>query len=246
MLPGPKRLPPRRRVEVAPIMPPDLCALGTLPFRQTEREILRSWLSEGGWPRGCMDMEMLEGYLVALLVWPVGLPSGAWLPPIWGERGWKVPAKLAAPNALEKFVALVGGFLQELDRGLAAQPPRFVAAIRTPEPTPRWQRIPGCAWAVGFLSALRHNSQGLKYRSDAAKSAATAIARYASMPPTSGTSAELSRAVLALAAERSSRGPLGALESLRLDAALPATHGHTSPDVPMSGPAAPGRRTRPA
>lgn len=201
----------RHAAALDPVLPPDLRKLGTLPFTQQERELLRSWLSEAGWPRGSMNLEMLDGYLVALLVWPVSLPSGAWLPPIWGEQGWKVPAKLAAPSALDRFVALVGGLLQQLDRDVAARPAHFTATIRPLEPGRRAQRCAGCAWAAGFLSALKQHSAGLKYRSHAAKSAAAAIAQCASTPPAPGTSAVLSRAVIVLAAERPSRGPLGAL-----------------------------------
>ncbi len=200
----------KHRAVVEPVLPPDLRTLGALPFTQQEREILRSWLSEAGWPRGSMNFEMLEGYLVALLVWPVGLPTGAWLPPIWGEQGWKVPAKLAAPAALDRFVALVGGFLQELDRDLGACPSQYAASVRPPEPGRRRQPYAVCAWASGFLSALKLHSQGLNYRSSAAKSAAVTIAQWASIPPTSRTSAELSQAVFTLVAERASRGPLGA------------------------------------
>ncbi len=65
------------RVTPDPALPPDLRALGALPFTETQRDRLRNWLNEAGWPRGRMNFEMLEGYLVALLVWPVGLPSGA-------------------------------------------------------------------------------------------------------------------------------------------------------------------------
>ena len=55
---------------------------------------------------------------MALIAWPVGISSGAWLPPIWGERGWKVPTKIAARSQYEEIVALMIGFMQHLDREL--------------------------------------------------------------------------------------------------------------------------------
>ncbi len=51
----------RRRAEVEPVLPPDLRTLGTLSFAQQELDALRGWLGEGGWPRGSMNIEMLEG-----------------------------------------------------------------------------------------------------------------------------------------------------------------------------------------
>jgi yecA family protein len=201
----------RNRLAADPVLPPDLRTLGALPFTIQDRDTLRNWLSEAAWPRGSMDMETLEGYLVALLVWPIALPSGAWLPPIWGETGWKIPAKLGAPTALGRFVALIGGFMQELDRQLAAQAPCFAATVRLPEPTRQGQPPARCNWALGFLHALKQHSDGLKYRTNTVKSASAAIAYCASMPATRSTSFELSHAALVLAAERTSRGPLGAL-----------------------------------
>jgi yecA family protein len=205
----------RRQAEAATVLPPNLHTIGALPFTQKEQAALQQWLGEGGWPPGTLDIHALEGYLVALLVWPVGLPSGAWLPPIWGERGWKVPAKLAGPLMLDKFVAMVSAFLQALDDRLYSFPVPYVPAIAAPARRRPGERPDSCSWATGFLGALQHHThaQGLKYRSEAAKAAATAIAHCASLPPSSGTSAELGRAVYILAAERTSRGPLESLDS---------------------------------
>jgi yecA family protein len=211
----------KSRTVVDPVLPPELRRLGALPFASQHRETLRSWLSETGWPRDSMDMEMLEGYLIALLVWPIDLPPGAWLPPIWGESGWKVPAKLADPTALGRFVALIGGFLQQLDRELT-QTPHFAAAVRLPESRMRGQPPARCDWALGFLSALKQHSDGLKYRTSTVKAASAVIAYCASMPATRSTGFELSQAVLLLAAERSSRGPLGPLTN-------PVRHVGTAP-----------------
>lgn len=208
---------PHRRAEPATLLPPNLRTLGKLPFTRTDRETLETWLAEGGWRRGKMDIEMIEGYLVALLVWPVGVSPGAWLPPIWGERGWRVPEKLASPDAYAKFTALVVGFLQELDRGLSVHPPRFVPTLTTIESPPPDRISPGSSWAQGFLTALQQNLQGLTWRSAAARSAVASIARYASLAPAAAetraaVAKDLRASVLTLASERATRGPLGALE----------------------------------
>jgi len=201
------------------LLPPNLRTLDARPFTRQDFQTMRAWLAEHGWPRGTMDIGMLEGYLVALLVWPVDISSGAWLPPIWGEKaGWKVPAKIATPSAFNKFIGLVVGLLQDLDRGLSACPPRFAPTLPIDEAGWRGRSAPGIAWAQGFLRALEQNSQGLQWRSTAARSAVAGIARYASLaPPTAGAdpavATNLKSAVLTLVAERSSRGPLGALAS---------------------------------
>jgi yecA family protein len=212
-----------KRQAAEPVLPPNLRSLGVLSFTQKEHLALQEWLGEGGWPPGALDIHALEGYLVALLVWPVELPPGAWLPPIWGESGWKVPAKLVGPLLLDKFVTLVSAFLQQLDNGLYANPAPYVPAIAAPVRKRIGERPDSCSWAIGFVETLQHHThaQGLKYRSEAVKAAVTVIARCASMPPGATTSADLARAVYALAAERTSRGPLEPLDSPAVKSSSP-------------------------
>jgi yecA family protein len=208
-----------RRAEPAALLPPNLRELGALPFTPTDREALREWLTQGGWPRGQMELAVLEGYLIALLVWPVGVMPGAWLPPIWGEQGgWRVPPKIGESETYVRFTGLVVGFLQELDRGLNASPPRFAPTLSEVTPPLRGRPAPGIPWAQGFLRALQQNLQGLTWRTTAARSAVECIARYASHATTTAATdpkiaRDLAEAVLALAAERPSRGPLGVLET---------------------------------
>jgi len=207
----------------APVLqPPKLGTLGALTFTSDDREALGTWLVQDGWPRGGMDMTMLEGYLVGLLAWPVRVQPGAWLPPIWGQNGWKLPPEIASQSAYRRFIELVVGFLEDLDRGLCERPAQFVLALPATNPNPRRRTAPAASsWAQGFLKALQFTVEGLGSRSNSARLAVTHIARCASSvasPNRSQIQEELASAVLTLAAERGSRGPLGAFaasESLR-------------------------------
>src|ERR1700729_924115 len=104
------------------LLPPNLQSLGSIAFTAHDFAALDAWLAEDGWPAEPMDAAMLEGYLVALLVWPIQLSPGAWLPAIWGIRGWKVAAKIATPEHYDRFLALVIGLLQELELRLTCAP----------------------------------------------------------------------------------------------------------------------------
>src|SRR6266496_6118261 len=55
----------RRDTRAGPpaFQPPNMSALGGLHFTLEDRELLSAWLGEDGWPRGTMDIAMLEGYL---------------------------------------------------------------------------------------------------------------------------------------------------------------------------------------
>lgn len=201
-----------------------MATLEVRPFTPEDSQTLRAWLTESGWPRGTMDMAMLEGYLVALLAWPVSLSSGAWLPPIWGEKaGWRVPAKLFAIEPFNNFVGLVVSLLRDLDTRLVGASTKFVPTLLPDERGCRWPRSTGVSWVHGFLKGLQQNAQVLQDRSPAARSAVTIIARYGSFDVATTdarfavVAADLQAALSILLSERASRGPLGALN------AMPAT-----------------------
>jgi len=201
------------RPDPGELMPPDLRTLGASPFGDQQRARLDGWLREGAWPRGHMDIVELEGYLVALIAWPVGVPTGAWLPPIWGVRGWRVPQKIAARSQFEEFVALTVGFMRELDRSLTQQPARFESSVL--RGLNGRARVTGLqAWGKGFTAGLTLGSQGLKWRSESAGPAVRRIAANTSASAPLGPHAmeEVASAVNALMAQRGSRGPLGPLE----------------------------------
>ena len=163
------------------LLPPDLRDFGSVAFTAHDFRVLDGWLAEEGWPAERMDAAMLEGYLVALLVWPIQLSPGAWLPAIWGVRGWKVAAKIAVPESYERFLALVIGMLQELERRLAATPPAptFVLVDECALCSTRY--FAGAAWSTGFISALQFNANGMGSRSASSEAAVEKILGFASL-----------------------------------------------------------------
>ena len=165
------------------LLPPDLQSLGSIAFTEHDFTALDAWLAEDGWPIEHMDAAMLEGYLVALLAWPIQLSPGAWLPAIWGVRGWKVAAKIATPEQYDRFLALVIGLLQELERRLTAAPraPTFVLANDRTLLSPRY--FAAAAWSTGFMSALQFNASGLGSRTALSRAALENIIAIASLRP---------------------------------------------------------------
>jgi hypothetical protein len=207
-----------RYVEIPALVPPTLNAFGQQPFTSRERESLANWLHEPVWPRGTLNIYALEGYLTALLVWPVAVQPGAWLPPIWNEAGWRVRPPIDTPPQYEMFMELVVGFLRTIDQGLLQTPSLF-------EPTVGLKfghdhsdiKARARHWAQGFGRGL---GQGVRSRTEpslSAREAVHTIAAYAAGQPyfskrgAQHVDIALSAAVLALAGTRISRGPLGAL-----------------------------------
>src|SRR5580698_1106935 len=150
---------------VPQLLPPDLKSLGAIAFTPLDFQALDVWLAEEGWPAEHMDAAMLEGYLVALLVWPIQLSPGAWLPAIWGIRGWKVAAKIATRESYDRFLALVIGLLQELELRLTATPRTLTFVLKGDSALLSTRYFAGAAWSTGFISALEFNANGLGSRS---------------------------------------------------------------------------------
>jgi yecA family protein len=193
-------------------MPPNLLTFGSAPFGDPQRARLTAWLREAGWPRAHMEIAELEGYLTALIAWPVGISSGAWLPRTWGESGWKVPKKIVARALYEEFVSLIVGFMQDLDRQLSRQPSRFeTSVLRGLQEREHTETLH--VWGRGFMTALTLGSQGLKWRSASTGAAVHTIATStaSSAPFRSRAVEDIESAVLSLIGQRSSRGPLGPL-----------------------------------
>jgi yecA family protein len=198
------------------LLPPNFRTMDPVPFTATEFASLDAWLAEDGWPDERMDIATLEGYLVALLVWPIELPAGAWLPSIWGVRGWKVAAKIDAAEKYDRFVALIAGLLQDLERRMTISPCGRTFALAHDAKILSSPFFVAAAWSTGFMTALYHNSAGLQSRSIAARSAVESIASYASLrsqQPSAMRAAAgaLSTAIAILVEERASSGPLGPL-----------------------------------
>ncbi len=207
------------RSDPGELMPPDLRTITPAPFGEMQRARLAGWLREAGWQREHMEMVALEGFLVALIAWPVSVPTGAWLPPIWGVRGWKVPAKIASRSQYEEFVALVVGFMRALDGILTQQPSRFELSVL--RGLNERARVAGLqAWGKGFMTGLTLGSQGLKGRNGSAGAAVRVIAANTSASAAFGPNAieEVVSCILTLMAQRVSRGPLGPLEIADLPA----------------------------
>ena len=202
-----KRIKWRRFKEPPPsLVPPDIEKFGPVDFLSSDRSSLSAWLNEADWPRETMNVVAIEGYLVAMIVWPINLPPGAWLPAIWGIRGWKVAAKIEAPASYDRFLRLILGYRQHLTQVLNTAPLSFVPALH--------DMVAGSAganaamrWSQGFMAALQQGSQGLDLRSTQSISAVKLIARHASsVAPFSGKSesalaAELGTAVRTIFSE---------------------------------------------
>jgi len=201
------------------IQVPDLETVGLRPFGPAELRILVQWTRRAEWPDGCLDIYELEGLLCSLLLLPLALRPGVWLPCLWHDRGWRVPALLRSGQAFPEFLELVVAFMRAHDARLLAAPPTFESVLDMPEfhvrgasPQLRLQQ-----WVRGFGLLIEQSGnfqtspppelRRLLYALAALGNPALAqTARQRG-----GATLSLRECVLGLAALRTSRGPLGAL-----------------------------------
>ena len=62
------------------------------PLSDAELDELEAFLASDAVPQDCMDLEMLDGYLTAVVSGPEVIQPSEWLPQVWSEpRGrWKM------------------------------------------------------------------------------------------------------------------------------------------------------------
>ncbi len=196
------------------LLAPQIEAIGHRSFTAHELDALARWLQQPGWPRGAMNIFALQGYLVALLVMPLGLRTGIWIPTIWNESGWKIPLALQAREKYDEFLELLIGFMRYINVGFQESPPRFelvqapsdicrnrAAALRTQD------------WVHGFGQALAHCAHVNAFFDPTVRAALHAIATHATESDhanktSSKTKISIQHAVLILAQARTSHGPL--------------------------------------
>lgn len=190
--------------------------LGHRPFAEPDLLALTQLLQDPAWPRGAMNIYSLEGFLVALLVMPLGLRTRVWMPSVWNEPGWKTPLALQARDTYDEFLELLFGFMRRIDAGFAESPCRFelvqgsadIQLIRTAE-------VRAKDWVHGFGKALSLCPHINLMLHSTDRAALHAIASHAvdsvSASTTNHRRMSIQQAVLVLAQARTSRGPLSAV-----------------------------------
>jgi yecA family protein len=202
----------------ADVLAPNIEEFGHRPFTEQDLQSLAQRLQDPQWPRETLNIYGLEGFLTALLVLPLGLRPGAWLPLIWKETGWKIPLVLQGADQFREFIESIVGFMRAIDSGLLATPLQFNSAVDTFAGSQRPKTHNAHQdWARGFGLAVSQ-SNFLKIPLDSMTHRTLyVIARHANPPSVAiqqcdrTSSSTLQQAVLLLAEGRTSRGPLGPL-----------------------------------
>jgi uncharacterized protein len=126
------------------------------PLTDAEIDALNALLEMRAVPFKGMSLEMLDGFLAALIVGPEPVPADVWMPMVWGAHPprWESPAEsdrvrdqlMALWVDVVRRVAVDPAEADALDQPLIAMPESEEALA--PEDKP------GIEWAVGFLDGV--------------------------------------------------------------------------------------------
>jgi uncharacterized protein len=124
-------------------------------FSDADYQALADWLERR--TRGILDVVELEGFLTAVVIGPNTLQPMQWLPKVWGG---KTP-KFRDLEELNRFIALVMGFYNDLVLWFELEPDRFQPTFHEHKQEGRRIVIVD-EWCVGFLKGMRLDAAAWK------------------------------------------------------------------------------------
>ncbi len=128
------------------------------PLSDAELDELEAFLASDSVPQDCMDLEMLDGFLTAVVSGPDVVQPSEWLPQVWSEGGKSAAPAFSGSEQAQRIMALVLRHLVGIQRTLAESPTRFRPLLYMPDENARKSdRTPpeGTAWCEGYMAGVK-------------------------------------------------------------------------------------------
>ncbi len=128
------------------------------PLTEVEMDELESFLASDAVPPDCMDLEMLDGYLTAVVSGPEQIQPSEWLPQMWSEGGKSATPAYVDNDQAQRIMALVLRHMVGIQRTLAESPTRFRPLLYVPDEAARnTEHAPpeATAWCEGYMSGVK-------------------------------------------------------------------------------------------
>jgi len=139
------------------------------PLTDAEYDELEAFLGSGAVPKDCMDMEMLDGFLTAIVSGPELIQPSEWLPVLWSDSQRSVSPVYANNEQAQRILTLIMRLQQSIRRTLEESPTRFKPLLYHAEPEMNDDGPPeGSAWCEGYMTAalLRESDWEALYLQD--------------------------------------------------------------------------------
>ena len=135
------------------------------PLSDAEMDELESFLASDAVPPDCMDLEMLDGFLTAVVSGPEQIQPSEWLPQLWSEGGKSATPAYTDNDQAQRIMALVLRHMVGIQRTLSESPTRFRPLLYLPDEGERKPEKKGAkpertppeasAWCEGYMSGVK-------------------------------------------------------------------------------------------
>src|ERR671929_111585 len=95
------------------------------PLTDSKLDELEGFLASDAVPQDCMDLEMLDGFLTAIVSGPEDIQPSEWLPQVWSDGGRTASPAYADNEQAQGIMALMLRHMVGIQRTLRESPTRF-------------------------------------------------------------------------------------------------------------------------
>ena len=127
------------------------------PLTDPELDELEGFLASDLVPQDCMDLEMLDGFLTAIVSGPESIQPSEWLPQVWSDGGRSSNPAFTGSEQAQRIMGLMLRHMVGIQRTLGESPTRFKPLLYMPEDKARTDKTPpeASAWCEGYMSGVK-------------------------------------------------------------------------------------------
>ena len=127
------------------------------PLTDAELDELEAFLASDAVPQDCMDLEMLDGYLCAIVSGPAVIQPSEWIPGVWSEGGRAATPAYGSSGQAQRVMGLMLRHLVGLQRTLEESPTRFKPLLYLADDREKAEKGPGegTAWCEGYMAGVK-------------------------------------------------------------------------------------------
>jgi len=132
------------------------------PLTDPELDELEGFLASDLVPQDCMDLEMLDGFLTAIVSGPDNVQPSEWLPQVWSDGGRSSNPVFASNEQAQHIMGLMLRHMVGIQRTLGESPTRFKPLLYMPDEKPRNDKgrndkapPEASAWCEGYMAGVK-------------------------------------------------------------------------------------------
>ena len=134
------------------------------PLSDAELDALEGFLASDAVPQDCMDLEMLDGFLAAIVSGPEAIQPSEWLPQVWSDGGRTATPAYSSNDQAQRIMGLILRHMVGIQRTLGESPTRFKPLLYLPDEKTRSDKARGekdktppeaSAWCEGYMAGVK-------------------------------------------------------------------------------------------